>query len=76
MEQFPIQTLGKTLIIIGGIILLAGAVILLAGKIPFLGKLPGDISFKGKGFSIYFPIVTCLVVSVILTIIANLIFRK
>lgn len=76
MEQFPLHTLGKTLIIIGGIIVLAGVVILLAGKIPFLGKLPGDISIKGKGISIYFPIVTCLVVSVVLTLILNLIFRK
>jgi len=66
----------RILIIVGGIIALAGVVILLAGKIPFLGKLPGDISIKGKGFSVYFPIVTCLVVSVILTLVLNLIFRK
>ena len=76
MEQFPIPALGKTLIIIGGIIALIGVILLLAGKIPFWGRLPGDFSIKGKGFSIYFPIVTCLVVSVFLTIIVNLIFRK
>jgi hypothetical protein len=76
VEQFSVNTLAKTLIVVGGVIVLAGIVILLAGKIPFLGKLPGDISLKGKGFSIYFPIVTCLVVSVVLTIILNLIFRK
>jgi hypothetical protein len=76
MEQFPINTLARTLIIIGGIIVLAGIVLLLAGKIPLLGKLPGDINFKGKNFTFYFPVVTCLVVSVILTLILNFIFRK
>lgn len=76
MEQFPINAFGKTLIIIGGVILLAGVIVLLAGKIPFLGKLPGDISIKSKNFSIFFPIVTCIVVSIVLTLITNLIFRK
>jgi len=76
MDQFPLHTLGKTLVIAGGLILVVGLVFLLAGKMPFLGKLPGDISFKGKSFTVYFPIVTCILVSVVLTIIANLIFRK
>ena len=76
MEQQFLHILAKTLIVIGAIIVLVGMILLLAGKIPFLGKLPGDISIKGKSFSFYFPIVTCLVVSVVLTILLNLIFRK
>jgi len=76
MDPFPTQTLAKILIIIGAIIILAGIVLLLAGKIPFLGKLPGDISIRGKNSSFYFPVVTCLVVSAILTLILNFIFRK
>jgi len=76
MEPFPIHTLGKALIIIGGIMALAGLILLLAGKVPLLGKMPGDISIKGKSFSIYFPIATCIVVSIFLTLLANLFFRK
>lgn len=76
MEQFSVNTLAKILIVVGGLVLLAGIILLAAGKIPLVGKLPGDISIKAKSFSFYFPIVTCLVVSVVLTIILNLIFRR
>jgi hypothetical protein len=48
----------------------------LGGKIPFLGRLPGDISIKKEGLSVYLPIATCLLLSIILTVIANLFFRK
>ncbi|MDH4158214.1 MAG: DUF2905 domain-containing protein [candidate division Zixibacteria bacterium] len=50
-------------------------VLLFFDRIPFLGKLPGDISFRSGHTRIYFPIVTCIVISVILSIILNL-FRK
>ncbi|MEZ5359512.1 MAG: DUF2905 domain-containing protein [Candidatus Zixiibacteriota bacterium] len=76
MEQFPFHSLGKSLIIIGAIIIVIGIIVLLSPKIPWLGKLPGDISIKGKNTTFYFPIVTSLVLSVILTIILNLFFRK
>ena len=48
--------LGKMLIIFGVIMALAGVILLLAPKIPWLGKLPGDITYRGKGFTIYFPL--------------------
>lgn len=70
------QGIGKLLIIIGGILLILGVVFLFSPKIPFLGKLPGDFSIRGKGFSIYIPIATCIVLSVLLTIILNIFFRK
>jgi len=76
MEQLPLQTLGKGLIIVGGIIIVLGVVFLFGDKIPLLGKLPGDIHWKGKGGSFYFPIVTCIVISLLLTLLANLFFRK
>lgn len=76
MEQFPLHTVGKVMVILGGIIVLVGLVILLAGKIPFLGKLPGDIHIKGKNWSFHFPLVTSIILSIVLTIIVNLIFRK
>lgn len=67
--------LGKTIIIFGVVLVILGAVMLLAGKIPFLGKLPGDLSFKSGKTTVYFPIVTCLVISIILTVIFNLFGR-
>lgn len=65
------------LLIIGGILLiLVGGGIYLAAKfgIPF-GRLPGDIRIEGKGGSFYFPVVTSLLLSIILTVVLNLIFR-
>jgi hypothetical protein len=61
--------LGRWLIVIGVILVVAGAVFLLASKIPWLGKLPGDISFQRGNFSFYFPLGTCILISVILTLI-------
>ena len=76
MEQFQFHTLGKVLLIVGGILVILGLVFLLAGRIPFFGKLPGDLSIKSKSFSIYIPIATCMILSVILTVILNLFLRR
>jgi hypothetical protein len=67
--------LGRFLIVIGVILVIAGAVLLVAPKIPWLGKLPGDISFKRGNVSFYFPLGTCILISIILTLILYL-FRK
>lgn len=62
--------LGKLLIMLGGVIVIAGAVLLLAGRfhIP-LGRLPGDISYRGKNTAFYFPLTTCIIISVVLSLI-------
>jgi len=44
-------------------------------KLPFLGKLPGDIVVQREGFSFYFPVVTCIVLSILLTIVLNVVIR-
>jgi hypothetical protein len=67
--------LGRLLIVIGVILVIVGAAFLLAPKIPWLGKLPGDISYKRGNFSFYFPLGTCIVLSIILTLILYL-FRR
>ncbi len=67
------NTMGKTLIIFGVILAVIGIVMIFGDKIPFLGKLPGDILIKKKTVTIYIPIITCILISVILTIILNLI---
>jgi len=69
---------GRVLIILGFIIVALGLVILLAGRLPFIGHLPGDILIRRGGGSFYFPIVTCLLLSIALTVVLNvltLIFR-
>lgn len=65
---------GKILLILGGSLALLGLIMLFAPHIPFLGKLPGDMLFKKDGFSFYFPVVTFLLISLLLTIIINLVF--
>ncbi len=66
---------GKILVGLGVVIVVIGLVVWFGDRIPFLGKLPGDITIKKDGITFYFPIVTMIVISVILTIILNL-FRK
>jgi hypothetical protein len=67
------ESLGKVLLIVGGIIVVIGLVLLFSPHIPFLGKLPGDISIKKEGFSFYFPVVSLLLLSIMLTVIVNIV---
>jgi hypothetical protein len=64
-----ISQLGKLLIFAGIVMLVLGVSFYWNDKIPWLGKLPGDILVKKKNFTFYFPIVTCLVISLILTLL-------
>ena len=62
--------LGKLLVLAGVVIALAGAVLLLAGKFNLpLGRLPGDMMIRGKNTTFYFPLTTCILLSVALTLI-------
>jgi len=66
-----LSDLGRALLLIGGAIVVLGVLLLLAGRISLLGRLPGDISIRRGNTSFYFPIVTCIVLSVVLTVILN-----
>jgi hypothetical protein len=70
-----VSDLGKVLIVFGVIVALVGVILLVAPKIPWLGKLPGDITYHGKGFTFYFPLATCILLSLVLSLILYL-FRK
>lgn len=72
----PGGDIGRMLVILGAVILVAGLVMVFADRIPFLGKLPGDIVVRRKNFTFYFPVVTMIVLSILLTIILNLFGRK
>ena len=66
----PLNDLGKILLVIGVAIVAAGALLVFGVKLPFrLGRLPGDIAYQGRHGSFYFPITTCIVLSLALTLL-------
>ena len=69
------SALGKMLILLGVFIILIGLLLLIGEKIPWIGRLPGDIIIRKKNFTFYFPIVTSILISIILTLLFAL-FRK
>jgi len=69
--------LGKLLLVLGSVIIALGAALLLAGKFNLpLGRLPGDIVYRGKNTVFYFPLATCIIVSVVLSMILWLVNRS
>ncbi len=68
--------LGKILIGLGGVLVIVGLLVVLGGKLHIpLGRLPGDIVYRGKSGSFYFPVVTCIVLSILLSFVLWLIGR-
>ena len=67
--------MGRLLIVLGIILIMIGVVVSFAPKIPWLGQLPGDIFIKGERFSFYFPLATCILLSLILSLVLYL-FRR
>jgi hypothetical protein len=68
--------IGKILIAFGLLIVLAGVVLLLVGRVPWLGRLPGDIHYQRGNFTFYFPLATSLLLSVVLTLILYFLGRR
>ena len=67
--------MGKMLILFGVLMIVVGLWLWLGDRIPWLGRLPGDIIIKREKFTFYFPLVTCILVSLLLTLLFSL-FRK
>jgi hypothetical protein len=75
----PLRELGKLLLIVGVVLVGVGALLAFGARLPFrLGRLPGDISYRGRHGSVYFPVVTCLLLSVALTLVSWIVshFRR
>lgn len=72
--------IGKILIVIGALTIVFGLVFVLAERLPhgfrFLGRLPGDIVYQRGNFTFYFPLVTSLLLSLIMTVVLSLLFRR
>ena len=67
----PLRELGRTILVLGGFLVVVGALLYFGGKLPFrLGRLPGDIVYRGEHTTFYFPIVTCLLLSVALSLLS------
>ena len=69
------QEFGRLLVIFGIVLIVFGGIFLAGGKLPWLGRLPGDIVVERKNFSFYFPLATSLLLSLLLTLIFWL-FRR
>lgn len=64
----PFRDLGRLLLILGAVIAVVGAFLYFGARLPFrLGRLPGDVVHRGEHSTVYFPIVTCLVISIVLS---------
>ncbi len=69
------EEIGKWLILFGVLLAMVGGVILLVGKVPWLGRLPGDIVIQHDNFSCLFPLATSLVLSIVMTVLLNVVLR-
>ncbi len=70
------HTLGRSLIFAGGALIALGLVFLLAGKIPYLGRLPGDIQIRRGNFSFFFPLTSSLIISALLSLLFSFLKRR
>jgi hypothetical protein len=71
-----LEPLGRSLIVLGIIIVIVGAVLVVGPRIPFLGRLPGDIRIEREGMTIYIPIATMIIVSVVASIVLAILARR
>jgi len=68
--------MARTLIIFGIVLIVLGSVLFLFGKVPWFGRLPGDIIIRKSDMTLYFPVASMLLLSVVLTILFNIIGRR
>jgi hypothetical protein len=71
-----LSDLGRTLVMVGVVVAVLGGVLMLVGQVPWLGRLPGDISIERGNFRLYAPIATMLLLSLIVTIVLSLLARR
>ena len=67
---------GKIIILIGLLIVVLGIVLIVGNKIPFIGKLPGDIAIERRNYSFYIPVTTCIIISIIFSFILWLFSKR
>jgi membrane protein implicated in regulation of membrane protease activity len=75
-QTAAVNDLGRTLVLLGLLITLAGLVLVFVGRVPWIGRLPGDIHIQRGNWSFYFPLTTSIVLSVLLTLLFWLFGRR
>jgi preprotein translocase subunit SecY len=71
-----VADIGKMLVVFGALLLLFGLILIAAGRVNLpVGRLPGDIVYRGKHTTVYFPVVTCIVISIVLSVVLYFISR-
>lgn len=74
--MMAIDSIGKSLIFFGVILIVLGSILVIFGKLPWFGRLPGDIIIKKEGVTLYFPVVTMILLSLLLTVLFNIIGHR
>ncbi len=75
-NEWPFRDIGKILLAVGLLFAVAGGVLILADKLPGLGKLPGDLVFQRGRWTVFLPVGTMIVLSLLLTLLLNLLFHR
>lgn len=73
-----LQSIGRVMLIVGVVVAIVGGLLIVFGKSPLLnnlGNLPGDVRIEGQGFSCFIPVVSMILVSIILTVVVNIVIR-
>ena len=70
------ESMGRMILYIGVVLVLIGGFFILVSKVPWFGRLPGDISFRRGGITLFIPFTTMVLVSVVLTLLLNIIWRR
>ena len=70
------RDVGRALLVLGLLAAAIGVALMVLPRVPWLGRLPGDINVEREHWSVHFPIVTCLLASIVLTLLVNLFFRR
>jgi hypothetical protein len=71
-----VESLGRMILYIGVILVLIGGFFILVAKVPWFGRLPGDIVYRREGITVFIPITTMILVSLILTLLMNIVWRR
>ncbi len=67
---------GKILVLIGLLLFVLGSILIVGNKLPFVGKLPGDIVIERRDYSFYFPVTTCIIISIVLSFVFWIFSKK
>lgn len=76
LYMLAIESIGKSLIFFGIILIVIGSLFVVFGRIPWFGRLPGDIVIRNENFTFYFPVATMILLSIVLTVLFNIIGRR